>query len=483
MINRAAGWTRRVLLAAAENVSLYLFTAFLVVGILPMDILKWHHPAIALLERFVVVPWGMALCLLRLERRKDADAPLQADAAVLFVLLAWMVVPFALRFGVTFNNIGSWCGHAAVFFGIYLMVTEIESRKRENLLDLANVLFLLLGLVWGGALLGCAATGATFGSDPALFKQSGGTDGLGFGVFRREYLCAGLHYNTTGMLALCIAMLNLSGACRSRHRAVKGTYLLSFAMQAVVIVLTQSRTARYALIIAAAAGMYGWFVSRQFIRRKLLSHAAGIAAALLVLVCAYQGASMLTDAALRRYAQSEKNTARQMLLIQTASAEETAAVQEETKPEEARAAVDATLSGRTDIWRNLFRLWRENPKYLLIGNGVGRTGSRIVQGTIHERNGAVAVHNTYLQFVADFGLIGFGLMAAFLAMMAAPVARSLFFDGNKGYRPLGMLVVAALMTGMMESAPLGAMTPMNMILMFSLALIVGHGRERCALVQ
>ena len=36
-----------------------------------------------------------------------------------------------------------------------------------------------------------------------------------------------------------------------------------------------------------------------------------------------------------------------------------------------------------------------------------------------------------------------------------------------GYRALCMLVVACLMTGMMESAPLGAMTPMNMMLYFA----------------
>lgn len=481
MINRAAEWLRRMMLAAAGNVSLYIFTAFLVVGVLPMDVLKWYRETFVMLERFVVVPWGMALCLLRLERRKDADVPLHADAAVLFVLLAWMVAPFALRFGITFNNIGSWCSHATAFFGVYLLITETESKSRENLLDLANGLFLLLGILWGGALLWCAATGKTFGSDPALFKASGGTDGLGFGIFRKENLCAGLHYNTTGMLALCIAMLNLSGACRSGNRAMKGLYALSFAMQCVVIVLTQSRTARYALIVSLAAGAYGWFVSRRLIRRAWLSHAAGLAAAALVLAAAYQGAAMLTDAALRHYAQSEETA--QIPFVRMASAQEENAAEEQTEPAKARAAVDATLSGRTDIWRNLFKLWKSEPKYLIIGNGIGRTGSRIVQGTIHERNGAVAVHNTYLQFIADFGLIGFGLMAAFLALMAAPVVRSLFFDGGRGYRPLGMMVVAALMTGMMESAPLGAMTPMNMILMFSLALIVGHGRERCALVQ
>ena len=38
------------------------------------------------------------------------------------------------------------------------------------------------------------------------------------------------------------------------------------------------------------------------------------------------------------------------------------------------------------------------------------------------------------------------------------------------------MVVAALATGMMESAPLGAMTPMNLMLYLALAMLVGAGR-------
>ena len=132
------------------------------------------------------------------------------------------------------------------------------------------------------------------------------------------------------------------------------------------------------------------------------------------------------------------------------------------------------------IWKSLFAFWRENPKVMLIGNGVGRTGSRIVVGTVHEENGAVAVHNTYLQFIADFGLIGFALLAAFFAVIARPVLRAFYARGAgrfAGTHALSAMVVAALATGMMESAPLGAMTPMNIMLCLALAMLAGAGRE------
>ena len=47
----------------------------------------------------------------------------------------------------------------------------------------------------------------------------------------------------------------------------------------------------------------------------------------------------------------------------------------------------------------------------------------------------------------------------------------------RGGSALCMAVVAALITGMMESAPLEAMTPMNMMLFFTLAQLMAAGRE------
>lgn len=476
MIKKAENILHRVLLQIAENESLFLFVAFLVLGVLPTDLLRWYQTEVALLERYVVVPWGMALCLLRLERRKGLqESRPRADLYMLALLFAWVVVPFGIRFGLTFNNICSWISHCIVYFGVYAKLSEKSVAEREKLFDLACLLFMLLALVLGGALLYCAAKGLSIGSDVAAFRESGGTRGFGFGVFNRAYLCAGLHYNSTGIVALCTAAFCFAGVCRSRS-VLRALYAVASAVMFAVIVLTQSRTARYAILIAMAAGTYGYLSANLRFSRALVRHAAGMAAAALVLVVSYAGASLLTDAALSHYAKVENGDS--VAIVAAARAEETE--KKEVKPKAARAAVDATMSGRTDIWKNLFKLWKAEPKNLVIGNGIGRTGSRIVEGTMHEKNGAVAVHNTYLQHIADFGLIGFSMMCAFLLIIAVPALRVFYARGNQqasGYRALCMLVVACLMTGMMESAPLGAMTPMNLVMFYAFALLTARGYD------
>ena len=41
---------------------------------------------------------------------------------------------------------------------------------------------------------------------------------------------------------------------------------------------------------------------------------------------------------------------------------------------------------------------------------------------------------------------------------------------------MAMMVVATLLTGLMETEPFGAMSPMNAVLMFSMAMLVARGR-------
>ena len=109
---------------------------------------------------------------------------------------------------------------------------------------------------------------------------------------------------------------------------------------------------------------------------------------------------------------------------------------------------------------------------MFIGRGIGNTGSLIVEGTVHEQDGSSAVHNTYLQFMADFGLVGFLLQAAFLLLVLWPLLLEFVRGRMTGSRvTLFLLIGAILLTGFMESQPLGQMTPMNVVLFYAMAIL------------
>ena len=124
---------------------------------------------------------------------------------------------------------------------------------------------------------------------------------------------------------------------------------------------------------------------------------------------------------------------------------------------------DMTFTDRTTIWGKVIDAWLEEPKNMVIGFGLGKI-SAITDG--------MTTHNAYLGFITNYGLIGFALLCCFFGSMAGPMCRAFFAPKGRahaGDRVLAMIVVAALLTSLMESEPLGAMSPMNFLSMSSVS--------------
>ena len=474
---RCQALVRDTLLAFFGNEGLFLLMAFISAAVLGNDALGWYREQTGAVYSFIVVPWGAALCLRRLQLRAGSVRQTGADVTALFVLYVWLVVPFAIRFGATFNNMSAWYGYGVMYFGVYASVSEQRGEGRARKMALTAGLFALLAVIWSGVLLYCAATGTQYGVD---FGRTV------FGV-SEGYLYAGLHYNTTAMIALSLCgMCWVASAC-TPIKAVRWLYVIPAVMNMAVIVLTQSRTSRYALLLALAFGAFD--IVRRALKKRAgwMSVLAALACAAVVLVGGFEVCSRATVAALTYYEQLAEG-GQAVSLIPAAAAEEEPAetpqpeagqAAEAPQPEVTpRAAVDSTFSDRTNIWKNVFKLWKAEPKLMLIGNGVGNTGRKIVEGTIHEENGAVTVHNSYLQWTADFGLIGAALQLVFLVIALRQALRALLAKKRQsGALALCMCVAAALAVGLMESTTLGDMTPTNLVFMYSLAQLSAMNRE------
>ena len=525
LLARGQSLIRDIMLAVFGNEALFLIVAFLYATLGDNAIAAWYREPVSLLYGYIVIPWGAALCLLRLQRRAASLEPARADVVTLFVLYLWILVPFAIRFGFTGKNATAWYGYAVMFFGIYASISERKQREREMLMATMSVLSAVFAYVFCGALLFCAWSGTIYAADPGPF---------GFGVVN-GWLCSGVHYNITGMIVISLCMMCVMGVGYYRNILLKLFCLIPAVMSMVVIVLSQSRTSRYALLAVLAAAAFDG-VRRALCRRNV---AAGLLAAVLagavVLGGGYWGADRMTRAAIAHYNQLAYDAALQAALAEQAEAqqaepstEETTAAEEPTEPsaeeapeaqptelsaeeapvesvepsaeEVSEASVEATaeptapeiqisevqarvlantdgsFSNRTDIWRAVFMLWRDNPKMMMIGNGVNQTGHKI--GQYISWTDGVAVHNAYLQWAADFGLVGLMPQIVFLAIAVWQTIR-VFFASKRPRGALGlcMMAFAGLLIGMMESATLSAMLPINLMFMFALAQLSAMSRD------
>lgn len=547
LLARGQSLIRDIMLAVFGNEALFLIVAFLYATLGDNAIAAWYREPVSLLYGYIVIPWGAALCLLRLQRRAASLEPARADVVTLFVLYLWILVPFAIRFGFTGKNATAWHGYAVMFFGIYASISERKQREREMLMATMSVLSAVFAYVFCGALLFCAWSGTIYAADLGPF---------GFGVVN-GWLCSGVHYNITGMIVISLCMMCVMGVGYYRNILLKLFCLIPAVMSMVVIVLSQSRTSRYALLAVLAAAAF------DGVRRALCCRnvAAGLLAAVLagavVLGGGYWGADRMTRAAIAHYNQLAYDAALQAALAEQAeaqqaepSAEETTAAEEPTEPSAEEAPVEAvepsaeettmeapvepsaeettaetpvepsaeetpveapvesaeppvqeaaaepavpeiqisevqarelanadgSFNNRTDIWRAVFMLWHDNPKMMMIGNGVNQTGHKI--GQYISWTDGVAVHNAYLQWAADFGLIGLVPQIVFLAIAVWQTIR-VFFASKRPRGALGlcMMAFAGLLIGMMESATLSAMLPINLMFMFALAQLSAMSRD------
>ena len=512
LLARGQSLIRDTVLAVFGNEALFLIVAFLYAVLGDNAIVAWYREPVNMLYSYMVIPWGAALCLLRLQRRAALLEPVKADVATLFVLYLWILVPFAIRFGFTAKNATSWYGYAVMFFGIYASISERKQREREMLMAAMSVLSAVFAYVFCGMLLFCAWSGTVYAADGGAY---------GFGVIN-GWLCSGVHYNITGMIVLSLCMMCVMGVGYHRNILLKLFCLIPAVMSMAVIVLSQSRTSRYALLVVLAAAAFDG-VRRMLCRRNA---AAGLLAAVLaaavVLGGGYWGADRMTQTAIAHYNQLAYDAALQEAMAERTevpqaepNAEETAeettteapvepsaeealteepveaaeppvqeAAAEPAVPEiqvsevQARelANADGSFSGRIDIWRAVFMLWHDNPKMMLIGNGVSQTGHKLAPYL--PWGSGVAVHNAYLQWAADFGLIGLLPQIIFLAIAVWQTIRVFFASKRpRGAMGLCMMAFAGLLVGMMESATLSAMLPINLMFMFALAQLSAMSRE------
>ena len=201
LLARGQSLIRDIMLAVFGNEALFLIVTFLYATLGDSAIVAWYREPMSLLYGYIVIPWGAALCLLRLQRRASSLEPARADVVTLFVLYLWILVPFAIRFGFTGKNVTAWYGYAVMFFGIYASISERKQREREMLMATMSVLSAVFAYVFCGALLFCAWSGTIYAADLGPF---------GFGAVE-GWLCSGVHYNITGMIVISLCMMCVMG--------------------------------------------------------------------------------------------------------------------------------------------------------------------------------------------------------------------------------------------------------------------------------
>lgn len=132
-------------------------------------------------------------------------------------------------------------------------------------------------------------------------------------------------------------------------------------------------------------------------------------------------------------------------------------------------ARDPGFSGRTSIWPEYARLWREGPVF-----GVGQEGIEALINAGVLPGWAYHAHNVALDTLVRYGVVG-------LAMMVAAIAAGLViaWKAARSGRVAGLALLVMLLTGGMADTILrwGYLTPSMALLLLAVLMSTGIGRR------
>lgn len=265
------------------------------------------------------------------------------------------------------------------------------------------------------------------------------------GMYPSENRLAGLfgNPNVLGMICMvgvCLALIQLVSGSKGAARVACG---ISVVVNLTTLLLANSRTQIYSLILLSAVVVFMLCIrkNRSF---KAISLASVIAA--VVLVVAFGGSKLIQLGLAKldtNYSYYEMHILeggkKEMEPITEATTEPIAeaAIAPSTdtiptQPDDQTASINRDtgftgMNGRIEIWMQGIELFKHKP---LIGWGMDNLDYALreigVDGYFVKGN----LHNTYLDVLVDFGILGFTCLIAYLLLMLSRVIT--FFRNNKG---------------------------------------------------
>lgn len=296
-----------------------------------------------------------------------------------------------------------------------------DGQKKSGLKTAAIVFLVGYGLIaWIGVL------SALLG-DPITLPGLGTEIRMG----RDLRLWAGNHPNISACMFMVALMLGVWLLAHTRRRWLILPALVLCLGAYIGIALADSRTVMLQ-VCCFAAGVVFLAALRLPIRAVWKKAAIGLAVGAVCLVLVFVSFDWVIDGVTQ--------LANQLT------------AQAETAEKQVVASRDimndlATMTGRTRIYQNIFRLIREQPRVLL----TGILNSEIVQ-VLRQYTGAEHAHNSYLQTLLNMGLPGL-LMAVFFTIRAVWVSIKLIFSRKAKFADqlLAVILLAFLVGTIPES--------------------------------
>lgn len=339
---------------------------------------------------------------------------------LLFLVLYAITILIGDR-AMLWGNISQWC-YMAVFFFVFLPVdSDMPERKVKSELSVLFNIFVCITFVFS---VYCFATfciwySQTYTAINEVKVYLGVVDGRLWGLYNP---------NAGGMLNLISIALSMFFVFTVKKKGLKILYIINSVLQLFCLVLTQSRSSFYAMIVFAiifcffTAGKWAKEMTQILFKKDRFKTQLKIAARLfmtvlvtVILVYSYEP--------IRQSLQAIPNTISSFFQSPDPGND----TEEEDKTigrfevEENRPG--GFLTGRTDLWRGGWQVFKNNPVMGVSYESIAKETEPYVDKMWHTTLNKGRLHNIYITILVASGSTGFIVLAVFALLSAIKLFR------------------------------------------------------------
>lgn len=392
------------------------------------------HLAIAPFIKLLLV-WGILVLSYQLLRQRERYKNVSSMLVIAFIISYGFTV-FVNRQMNFIANVKIWC----YMLVILLVIFNVDPKKKRD-----DIVYEIKQIIWTFTIVSFCLAVVSFGTFVFLINGHGMYESqwVYYGMFENRLW--GLYNPSTGSAINTLSILLLAGYWiyfKPQKKFVRALLCMEMIIHYLCLILTNSRTALYTLLIGVAGLIFlsiGYYSKeRKFSMKKLTVQT----------VCALLGCIILfsTVAPIRLGLAYVPGVVKMFVNnVENGEVKDEIEKEELTRMEELEERPGGILTGRTELWKAGIQTFKESPLFGIARENVNiRVADNLEDDYWLRDLQRGGLHNIYITVLVCSGIVGFIFFVSIVLNLIVRCIKYVFSKKMKQNQGIPLIIIIVL---------------------------------------
>lgn len=383
----------------------------------------------------ILLVWGMLILIYQLLRQRERYKNVSSMLVIAFIISYGITV--FVNSGMNFiANVKIWC----YMMVILLVIFSVDPKKKRD-----AIVYEIKQIIWAFTIVSFCLSVVSFGTFVFSIKGHGMYESqwVYYGMFENRLW--GIYNPSTGSAINTISILLLAGYWiyfKPQKKVVRAVLCMEMIIHYFCLLLTNSRTALYTLIIGVAGLIFltiGYYSKKKEFSIKKL--AVQIACALLGCCILFTTVNPIREglAYVPGLVKIFVNS------VEEGETKEEIEKEELTRMEELEERPGGILTGRTELWKAGIQTFKESPLFGIARENVNIRVANNLEDDYWLRDlQRGGLHNIYITVLVCSGIVGFVFFVLIVLSLLAKCIKYVFSEKMKQNQGIPLIIIPVL---------------------------------------